>query len=175
MNIYLLGTGSAVATSERDNSSIFFKSNDFNILIDCSGSTVHKISKLGLDFKDIQNVLITHFHPDHVYGLPSLIHSLAPYDKFPVIYAPDNLINNIYELMKVFGFENNVTILSVKKLIQQYNFIDIFPTRHTEDSIGVILDYEGKKTVYTSDTGPINNLHHKISGCNYLIHDCYAP
>nr|WP_272925277.1 MBL fold metallo-hydrolase [Streptomyces sp. SID4950] len=46
------------------------------LAVDCSGSPVHEILRRGLDPGSLRHLLLTHGHADHVYGLPSLIHSL---------------------------------------------------------------------------------------------------
>lgn len=76
MKIALLGTASAVCSADRDNTTLVVETNEALIPIDCSGSTAKKLLQLGFDFTKIDHVLITHWHPDHVYGLPGLLHEM---------------------------------------------------------------------------------------------------
>ena len=68
-SFYSLGSGS------KGNSFLFF-SNSFKILIDCgiSRSKIsNKLFEIGLSLADIDAILITHEHEDHVQGLKSIL------------------------------------------------------------------------------------------------------
>ena len=87
MNIFFIGTGSAVPTARRDNTALYVENNSGGLLIDCPGSPLSKLTGLGINPADLKSVFLTHMHTDHVYGLPSLIHSLKPFGVLPGIYA----------------------------------------------------------------------------------------
>ena len=74
--IIFLGTGGAAATPERDNTSLLLRQEEELVLVDCPGSVTRKIRSLDLDPRALRALMITHVHPDHIYGLPSLVHSL---------------------------------------------------------------------------------------------------
>lgn len=73
--IHVLGSGSAKPSAARSNASYLVESATGLSLIDCSGSPAHEIMRRGLDLAGLRRVHLTHGHADHVYGLPSLIHS----------------------------------------------------------------------------------------------------
>ncbi|MFJ6293533.1 MBL fold metallo-hydrolase [Streptomyces griseoviridis] len=74
--LHVLGSGSARPSAARANSSYLVEAAGSLLAVDCSGSPVHEILRRGLDPGALRHLLLTHGHPDHVYGLPSLIHSL---------------------------------------------------------------------------------------------------
>ena len=74
--IIFLRTGGAAATVERDNTALLLRRGEDLILVDCPGSVTRKLKRLDLDPRQIRSLLVTHVHPDHIYGLPSLVHSL---------------------------------------------------------------------------------------------------
>ncbi|MGM0441318.1 MAG: MBL fold metallo-hydrolase [Elusimicrobiota bacterium] len=174
--IYFLGTGSARATASRDNTSLYLEWNSANVLIDCPGSIVHKFEKLELDFKNIDRVIITHLHPDHVYGLPSLLHTLKPHGTFPDILVPPGTSDKFDNFLKLFRLNNlDIKILEIKNNKNLIPHLKFFSTRHTPESRGIIIDKENFKFVYTADTGPMDNYRSVFKNAGYLIHDCYAP
>ncbi|MEI2666816.1 MBL fold metallo-hydrolase [Rossellomorea sp. LJF3] len=73
MDIHFLGTGSAYPGSERDNTSICFSNDEYHVLVDVSGNPCRKLKQLQVDLKELDAVVFTHFHIDHIYGLPSLL------------------------------------------------------------------------------------------------------
>lgn len=175
MKIYFIGTGSAVATSQRDNTSIYIHTDEWNLLVDCPGSLIYKFSILNIDFTKLQSVFITHPHTDHLYGLPSLIHSLEPFMIKPRIFIPEEFQNTVTALLGVFNLQKKADIVPVKNFFDNNNPVDIFSTRHTPGSKGIRIYFKNKTIIYTSDTGPILSADKIFSNADYLIHDCYAP
>ncbi len=45
-------------------------------LVDCADSPIDRLLRAGLDPLAVEGVIITHFHPDHVYGLPVFLMGL---------------------------------------------------------------------------------------------------
>ena len=90
ITIVFLGTGSAIPTITRNHSSIFFRYKEKNILIDCGEGTQRQIRKAKINPCKITDILITHFHGDHFFGLPGLLNTLSKsgYNKTLNIYGP---------------------------------------------------------------------------------------
>ncbi|MFH1416227.1 MAG: MBL fold metallo-hydrolase [Elusimicrobiota bacterium] len=175
MKIYFIGTGSAVATAKRDNTSLYFETDDWNLLVDCPGSIIYKFSLLNIDYTKLQGILITHKHPDHMYGLPSVIHALDPFSIRLPVYASPKIIPDIKKLLDVFDIADKADLLTLRDFTSKNPAIETFSTKHTPESVGIMIMENGKKTVYTSDTGPIPEFKDIAIGSNYLIHDCFAP
>lgn len=77
MDICLLGTGGMMPLPERALTSLYVRCNGKAVLIDCGEGTQTAIRKTGLRFKPIEAILITHFHADHISGLPGLLLTLG--------------------------------------------------------------------------------------------------
>lgn len=73
----LLGTGGMMPLTDRALSSAMLELNGRRLLIDCGEGTQVRIRACGMGFKAIDGVLITHFHGDHVSGLPGLLMSMG--------------------------------------------------------------------------------------------------
>jgi ribonuclease Z len=43
------------------------------VMVDASATPVLRLRRAGLDFNQVHDLILTHFHPDHVYGVPMLI------------------------------------------------------------------------------------------------------
>lgn len=73
LDICLLGTGGMMPLPGRFLTSLMTRYNGSNLLIDCGEATQIAIKKKGWVFKPIDVVCFTHYHADHISGLPGLL------------------------------------------------------------------------------------------------------
>ena len=110
MEITFLGTSEAVPTAERSQLAMLLKYKNESILIDCGEGTQRqfKIAKINL-FK-ITRILISHWHGDHVLGLPGLLQTLAlnNYSKTLRIYGPKGTKKFMNLLLRTFIFKEKL-------------------------------------------------------------------
>jgi len=107
-----LGTSGAIPTSKRNHTSILLTFQGENILVDCGEGTQRQFRKAGLNPCKITKILITHWHGDHVLGIPGLLQTLAlnEYNKELEIYGPKGTKNFIENMFKTFVFVNKFPI-----------------------------------------------------------------
>jgi ribonuclease Z len=110
MEITFLGTSSMVPTKERNHSGLFIKYDTEGILIDCGEGTQRQLKIAGIKPSKVTRVIISHWHGDHVLGLPGLIQTLAKtsYDKKLHIYGPKGSSKRIKKMLEVFEFDNTL-------------------------------------------------------------------
>jgi len=72
LRVTFLGTAGAVPTTERNPSGVHVNRDGDGLLFDVGEGTQRQMMRYGTGF-DISNVFITHFHGDHVFGLPGLL------------------------------------------------------------------------------------------------------
>ena len=73
IDVALLGTGGTLPLPDRFLAAALVRCGGQLILIDCGEGTQVSLRKLGWGLKDIGTILLTHFHADHVAGLPGLL------------------------------------------------------------------------------------------------------
>ena len=73
IDVGLLGVGGTLPMPGRPLSSALVRCGGEMILLDCGEGTQVGLRKLGWGIKDIGTILITHFHADHVGGIPGLL------------------------------------------------------------------------------------------------------
>ncbi len=181
--IIFLGTAASVPSPLRDNTSLIFIYKKEVILIDCPGSIHFKLLKAGLDFKKIKNIIITHQHPDHFYGIIGLIHAQGYLNDSLNIFTNQPTINLLKNLIKKLNLD--------EKIYPKIKFFNVFKKRffygsknfkikailnsHIKDSFGIKILIKNKKSiVYSSDTSFSQNIIEEAKGSDYLIHDCTA-
>lgn len=77
IDVTLLGTGGMLPLPGRSLTSLYVRHDGRAILVDCGEGTQTAIRQNSLRFKNIEGILITHFHADHMSGLPGLLLTLG--------------------------------------------------------------------------------------------------
>lgn len=77
LDVCLLGTGGMMPLPYRALTSLMVRYNGMNILIDCGEGTQVSIKQQGWTVKPIDVICFTHFHADHISGLPGLLLTLG--------------------------------------------------------------------------------------------------
>lgn len=77
LDVCLLGTGGMMPLPNRWLTALLARFNGSSILIDCGEGTQIAIKEKGLTFKPIDVICFTHFHADHISGLPGLLLTLG--------------------------------------------------------------------------------------------------
>ena len=77
INLTLLGSGGGMPMPNRHLSSMIINYKGRKILIDCGEGTQVAMRKFHTGFKSIDIICITHFHGDHIFGLPGLLSTIG--------------------------------------------------------------------------------------------------
>ena len=184
--IYFLGTGGWVATPQRDNTSILLRAGAKLILIDCPGSVVAKIRKLNFDPREVSTIILTHVHPDHVYGLPSLVHSLILDDGEIRLLGSEETVAFARRLLDLFELrEKNVKTrvrfqaLRPGQILRLDEALSLrgFRVPHHSSSLAyhLYLNEERKEIVFSGDTPVHSPLFKDSRAIDYLVHEASAP
>lgn len=77
----MLGTGGMMPLPNRWLTALMARYNGSNLLIDCGEGTQITIKQKGWSFKSIDTICFTHFHGDHISGLPGLLLTMGNSDR----------------------------------------------------------------------------------------------
>lgn len=115
-----------VSTKERNTTSILINHKSENILIDCGEGTQRQLKIQKLSPAKITKILITHWHGDHILGLPGLIQTLShsEYTKTLEIYGPKNTKKYINNLLNSFQFQDNKIKINVTEINSNKKFFE---------------------------------------------------
>lgn len=73
LDVCLLGTGGMMPLPRRKLTSLMTRYNGSNFMIDCGEGTQVAVKEKGWSFKPIDVICFTHYHADHISGLPGLL------------------------------------------------------------------------------------------------------
>jgi len=146
MKIKVLSSGSKGNTT-------LVETKNTKILIDCGNTCKYiceKLKNIDIDPKEINAILITHTHVDHIKGLKVFSNKYNTKVYLTEKMQPELQFIENYCLIE----ENQFTINDIK--------IDVIKTSHdASDSQGFILTHNNKSAVYITDTGYINIKYHE--------------
>ncbi len=190
LRVHLLGTGPAEADIKRVNTSLILES-DQPVLVDCSGSPGAAILRHGFALKDIHDVILTHAHTDHLYAVPSLVHTIwldggiRP-GKVLRFHGFGETLQAAQRLLDVFGFEEKADPVKIEwhelAVQDQGEFMAILPnwelsyfrvTHGSLDALGVAAVSGNRRFVYTADSIADARIERSVAtATDLLIHDC---
>ena len=103
-DVTLLGTGGMMPLPYRYLTSLMLRYGGNGILIDCGEATQCAMRKKSLSPKGIDAILFTHYHADHISGLPGMMLSMANADRTePVLLAGPKGLERIVRSLLVIA------------------------------------------------------------------------
>ncbi|WP_241158437.1 MBL fold metallo-hydrolase [Cohnella candidum] len=107
MKLQMLGTGSAFAKTFYNNNALL-EAGGRTLMLDCGITAPRALYELGKGFDEIDAILISHIHADHVGGLEEFAFQMKfIYRRKPVLYAADTLLVPLWENSLRGGLEQD--------------------------------------------------------------------
>jgi ribonuclease Z len=154
MEILILGTSSMVPTADRNHPGILVCSGCEKILVDCGEGIQRQLKIANAPITKITRILISHWHGDHVLGLPGLLQTLNNLldGKEVFIYGPRGIKTQINNMLRAFPFDNNLKLIITE--IGQGKFIDnkdiiieSQPLKHGINTLGFLFTEQTKRKI----------------------------
>ena len=106
LDVCLLGTGGMMPLPKRWLTALMTRYNGSSLLIDCGEGTQIAIRQKGWSFKPIDTVLFTHFHGDHISGLPGLLLTMGNAERTePLIMIGPKGLERVVNSLRVIAPE----------------------------------------------------------------------
>ncbi|TYQ17714.1 UNVERIFIED_CONTAM: ribonuclease Z [Acetivibrio alkalicellulosi] len=139
LDVCLLGTGGMMPLPHRWLTSLLIRYNGRMILIDCGEGTQIPLKMAEWGFKAIDVILFTHYHADHIAGLPGLLLTLgnSGREEKVTIMGPPGLkkvVEGVTVISPQLPFPLELVELSDSEESEQYKsniFITSIPVDHT--------------------------------------------
>lgn len=113
MRIYILGTSGTFPNKRRNHPSIFIEYKGIGVMFDCGEGTQRQMRTLKIRPSKLKHIFITHWHGDHILGLPGIIFSLINmgYKGKLNIYIPKGYEKKLKYIFDGFGIEPTFEIV----------------------------------------------------------------
>ncbi|MFC1686934.1 ribonuclease Z [Nanoarchaeota archaeon] len=110
MEITILGTACMQPTKERNHVGILLRYKNENILFDCGENIQRQLRKANIKPAKITKVFISHWHGDHVLGLPGLMNSMGADQSTKIlkIYGPKGTKKHIKHMLIAFPSKSTI-------------------------------------------------------------------
>ena len=190
MRIVFLGTGTGLPSAERAAPGLLVLADEKMLLVDAGAGTLRQLAKAGYSYEQLDGMLLTHFHPDHVGELVPYLFAARSWaddrDEPVRLYGPQGLLELLGHLHAAFGrwIEPSPDHVSVAELPvgrnHSFDFgpvrIESMPLPHTPASLGYRLtDSRGRVLAVTGDTDYGPELVALARKADLLVAECSAP
>lgn len=106
LDVCLLGCGGMMPLPYRWLTALMTRFNGSNLLIDCGEGTQVAIKEKGWSFKPIDVICFTHYHGDHISGLPGLLLTMGNADRRePLILIGPKGLERVVNALRVIAPE----------------------------------------------------------------------
>lgn len=147
LDVCLLGTGGMMPLPRRKLTSLMTRYNGSNLLIDCGEGTQVAVKEKGWSFKPIDVICFTHFHADHISGLPGLLLTMGNAERTQplTLIGPKGLIRVVSALRVIapeLPFEIQcIELTKPEEVFELYGYhITAFKVNHNVTCYGYTLE-----------------------------------
>lgn len=204
MRVTLLGTGSPQLSPDRFGPSVLVQANGLNLVFDAGRGCTIRLGQLGVPLGQVHGTFLTHFHSDHVNGLPDLW--MTSYIRSPYaarttpfrLYGPTGVARIAAAMHETFRDDVAIrmadeAVPEAATRIEAHEFpetgavafdergvrVTAFTVQHGEKihpSVGYRIDHAGRSAVLSGDTRFSPNLIAHARGVDLLVHEvCDIP
>jgi len=184
--LIFLGTSSAIPDERHENTYFLVNGENRKVLVDCGNNPIGRLQQAKQNAIDITDLILTHFHPDHVGSVPNFLMSnwLLRRNHLLNIYGLEYTLERFIKLMELYDWESWPNIFPTKfHYVPEKEMAPILesdeltihasPVPHILPAIGLRIECRksGGVAAYSCDTVPCNEVVRLGQGADFLIHE----
>lgn len=177
MQLTVLGTGAAIPTGDRYQAGLCLETDATTLLVDCGSGVLHRLVEAGYDPTDVDSILLTHTHLDHVADLPGLAKAryLEDVSEFRVV-APEGTGADLEPLFRIDDLDErlDLRIDGIESGEHTIGGLEFEATRtvHSKPSFAYRF---GSAFGFSGDGEATESLVSFFDGVDALVFDCAYP
>jgi ribonuclease BN (tRNA processing enzyme) len=187
MELRVVGSGPVIPEAGKGGSCYFLEAGGRRLLLDCGPGAGRGLVEASCPWDELTDLVLTHFHADHVGGIPgfffSLKHGTPPgWAERPLRVTGPPGTRRLFEAM-ASAFGDYVLApgcpLEIRELAPREEIelrgtllLRTHPTPHTDESQALRLELGTDSIGYTGDTGPSEALGPFFEGVDLLVAEC---
>lgn len=184
MDLTFLGTGTAMPTGDRNQTGLLLETDDHRLLVDCGSGVLHALARTETGYIDLDAVLLTHHHLDHIADLLPLLKARWLSDGPALrIAGPDGTESLLADLLSVHEYLDDHVDPTIEDLEPGATSVAGYDVRarwgaHSMPGFGYRLSpaqQDGPAVVFSGDTVPSPEFLSIADGADVLVHDCSFP
>jgi ribonuclease Z len=142
LDVVFLGTAGSMPTAQRAPAAVLARRGGDKLLFDCAEGTQRQLLRSSVGLLELEEIFITHFHADHVLGLPGMLKTFALRGReLPLrVYGPRGLVNLLVSLKRVVGrltYELDLLELEPGDVLERADYrLATFEVAHGVSAVG---------------------------------------
>ncbi len=196
MKLTILGTAPGKSILGKSHTSYLLEDDEKKFLIDCGEGTTQKLLEKNLAGDELDLIIISHFHPDHITGLFILLQTLYlnKRRKDLFLFLPESVgefeafLKTVYIFNDRFSYNINIQLydensftdigiypfknthlIGYKSIVDKYNL----PNRLL--SYSFIIKGERRSLLLSSDIRSLEDINEQVQRCEVLVLDGIHP
>jgi ribonuclease Z len=184
--VIILGSSNAIPDEHHENSHMALVGDARLVLIDCVNNPIVRLKKAGLEVENITDLILTHFHPDHVSGVPLLLMDMWLMGRKNElrIFGLDYTLDRLETMMGLYGWDAWPDFFPVQlhrvpekdmTVVQENDQWRIYssPVQHIIPNIGLRIEFpaSGMVFTYSGDTEPCKQVIELADKADILVHE----
>jgi len=145
LDVVFVGTSGSMPTAQRAPAATLVRRGGERLLFDCGEGTQRQLLRSDVGLIELREVFVTHFHADHVLGLPGMLKTFALRGReLPLtLYGPRGLGELLGSLRRIIGkltYPYEIVELAPGDLLERDEYeVRMFPVRHGLSALGYAL------------------------------------
>ncbi len=184
--VLFVGTGDAFGSGGRRSSAILVRAGGRALLLDCGPSSLIGLKELGIDPRDLDGIVVSHFHGDHCAGVPFLLLDAryqSPRSRPLAVVGPPGIERRVQSMNDIFAYSRNAghpvptefAELTTDRELEVAGFrVRAFHAHHTPETSPYMVGIStgDAEIFFTGDTGWHDALPDCVGRADLLITEC---
>lgn len=177
MELIVLGSKGTWAVPDGANSGYLVRHDGFSMWVDLGSGTLANLQRY-IPIREVDAVVISHSHPDHMVDLYPYFYARHYGLGLPPgtpMFTPPGVLNRVVALLSEESAIDLARSFAITEVEPGTSFgagpfrVKTAPMAHPVPTLGMRIEADGEVLAYTADTGPTEHITTIAAGANLLL------